>query len=160
MQDWRYGPNRRYTRQNEIGFLVHAHRPAAADIDLDGVLDFAITSKDRSLYVFDQNGLKFSYPTSDFLISTPYWRSDISIEEDLIEEIARVLGYESIPALPLTGPIPTPIPQPVGELRENIRDLMVEAGLQEIITHTLVNDPAAFDQGSICLLYTSDAADE
>ena len=53
--------------------------PAAADIDLDGVLDFAITSKDRSLYVFDQNGLKFSYPTSDFLISTP---SIGNIDED------------------------------------------------------------------------------
>lgn len=100
--------------------------------------------------VFISLGFRINEDASgDFLISTPYWRSDISIEEDLIEEIARVLGYESIPALPLTGPIPTPIPQPVGELRENIRDLMVEAGLQEIITHTLVNDPAAFDQGSI-----------
>ena len=44
---------------------------ASADIDLDGILDFAITSKDKNLYVLDQNGLKFTYMADQFLIGTP-----------------------------------------------------------------------------------------
>ena len=44
---------------------------ASADIDLDGVQDFIVGSKDKHLYFFDENGFKGSYDAGSFLIGTP-----------------------------------------------------------------------------------------
>ncbi|MCE2466374.1 MAG: phenylalanine--tRNA ligase subunit beta, partial [Dehalococcoidia bacterium] len=69
----------------------------------------------------------------------PYWRGDISIEDDLVEEIARIVGYEAIPTTMLSTPIPPYLPQPMQQVREGIRDQLVALGMQEIITYSLTN---------------------
>ncbi len=73
------------------------------------------------------------------LVSPPYWRTDIAIEEDVIEEVARTIGYDSIPELPLAGQVPASIDQQDRAIREETRDLMVQAGLQETISYSLVS---------------------
>ena len=73
------------------------------------------------------------------LVSPPYWRSDVTIEEDVIEEVARIIGYDSVPEQPLAGQVPSSMPQPERDLREEVRDLLVQAGLQEIISYSLVS---------------------
>ena len=72
-------------------------------------------------------------------VTAPYWRSDISIEDDLIEEVARIVGYDEIPTTPLSTPIPHHQPQPLRELRERVRDTLVACGMQEVITYPLVS---------------------
>ncbi len=44
---------------------------ASADLDGDGLLDFAVTSKSKYLYIFDANGLKTDYDADLYLIGTP-----------------------------------------------------------------------------------------
>ena len=73
------------------------------------------------------------------LVSPPYWRTDIAIEEDVIEEVARTIGYDEVPESPLAGQVPSSIPQPERDLREEVRDLFVQAGLQETISYSLVS---------------------
>jgi phenylalanyl-tRNA synthetase beta chain len=73
------------------------------------------------------------------LVSPPYWRSDVAIEEDLIEEVARTIGYDLVPESPLGGQMPPSIPQPERLLREELRDLLVQAGMQETISYSLVS---------------------
>ncbi len=72
------------------------------------------------------------------LVTPPYWRTDISIEEDLIEEVARTIGYDEVPEEPLAGQVPSTIPQTQLAVREELRDLLVQAGMQETISYTLV----------------------
>ena len=72
---------------------------------------------------------------SDLKVTAPYWRSDISIEDDLIEEVARIAGYDKIPTTMLSTPIPGLEPQPKRELRERLKDLLVGCGLQEVISY-------------------------
>ena len=72
-------------------------------------------------------------------VTVPYWRSDVSIEDDLVEEIARIVGYDEIPTTMLSTPIPQYEPQPLGELRERVRDLLVSCGMQEIITYSVTS---------------------
>jgi phenylalanyl-tRNA synthetase beta chain len=68
----------------------------------------------------------------------PTWRRDIEIEADLAEEIARVRGYELVPAtLPDTA-MPPWRPSPL-EVRDAVREALVGAGLTEVTTHALVS---------------------
>ncbi|MCU6433095.1 phenylalanine--tRNA ligase subunit beta [Undibacterium sp. Jales W-56] len=50
--------------------------------------------------IFTRLGLAFTQVPGEFLVTPPSYRFDIEIEEDLIEEVARVYGFENIPALP------------------------------------------------------------
>ncbi|MCH8205659.1 MAG: phenylalanine--tRNA ligase subunit beta [Chloroflexi bacterium] len=72
-------------------------------------------------------------------VTVPYWRSDISIEDDLIEEVARITGYDNIPMTTLSAPIPHHEPQTQRSLREQVRDLLAAAGMQEIISYNLTS---------------------
>ncbi len=72
-------------------------------------------------------------------LKPPYWRSDISIEDDLVEEVARILGYDTMPTTMLSTPIPYHAAQPLRELRERLKDLLVAAGMQETISYSLTD---------------------
>jgi len=50
--------------------------------------------------IFTRLGLRFTRQPGLFQVTAPSYRFDIEIEEDLIEEIARVYGFENIPAMP------------------------------------------------------------
>ena len=83
------------------------------------------------------------------LVRPPYWRSDISIEEDIIEEVARTIGYDAVPERPLAGQVPSTQPEPGTELWEEVRDLLVQGGLQETISYSLVSLDALRQEGSV-----------
>lgn len=68
----------------------------------------------------------------------PTWRRDIAIEADIIEEVARVHGYELVPGTLPSTPMPPYRGSPL-ELRDGIRDVLVGAGLAEVVTHALVS---------------------
>ena len=74
-----------------------------------------------------------------FDVDVPYWRRDVRCADDVVEEVARMVGYETIPAEPLAGRVPDGVPQPIRELRERIRDILVGAGMQEVITYPLTS---------------------
>jgi phenylalanyl-tRNA synthetase beta chain len=68
----------------------------------------------------------------------PTWRRDIEIEADLAEEIARIRGFELVPAtLPDTA-MPSWRPSPL-EVRDAVRKALAGAGLTEVATHALVS---------------------
>lgn len=75
-------------------------------------------------------------------ITQPYWRSDINIVEDLIEELARIQGYEIIPTKYISQPIPPREEQPERNLSLKLQDLFVLSGMQEIITYPLTSKEA------------------
>ena len=84
-------------------------------------------------------------PAGDTLQCTvPTWRPDVSIEEDLIEEVARLHGYDAIPE-PERVAIPnvTPHPRPVAVLRNRTRDLLRGLGLREIYTNSMLRTDQA-----------------
>ena len=69
-------------------------------------------------------------------LKVPYWRSDISIEDDLVEEVARIIGYDSLPTTMLSTAIPHWQPQPMTALKDTVRDLLAAAGMQETISYS------------------------
>lgn len=63
-------------------------------------------------------------------------RQDITLTCDLVEEVARIRGYENIPETLPTEPIPERLHED-NRPREALRDALVGAGLQEIISYSL-----------------------
>jgi phenylalanyl-tRNA synthetase beta chain len=74
-----------------------------------------------------------------YRVSVPYWRRDVRIADDVVEEVARMVGYDQIPIEPLAGRVPPRVVQPVRELRERLKDFLVDAGMQEVITYPLTS---------------------
>ena len=72
-------------------------------------------------------------------VTAPYWRNDINIEEDLIEEVVRIIGYDNVPTTMLSTPIPYRQPAPMTELRGRVKESLAAVGLQETISYPLVN---------------------
>ena len=79
---------------------------------------------------------EFSNERRTELVSDP---GDFLIE-DLIEEIARILGYDQFPTSNISSSIPEYIPNIPLHLREQVRDACVEFGMQEVITYSLKNE--------------------
>jgi phenylalanyl-tRNA synthetase beta chain len=75
----------------------------------------------------------------ELLLEAPYWRSDIGIEDDVVEEVARITGYDDIPTTMISTPIPHHEPRPMRELRERVRDVLAASGMQEVITYSLTD---------------------
>ena len=75
---------------------------------------------------------------SELKVTVPYWRNDVNIEEDLVEEVVRTIGYDSVPTTMLSSPIPFQQPEPVMGLRDQIKDLLASEGIQEVINYPLV----------------------
>lgn len=88
--------------------------------------------------IFTRLGLPFTQQPGLFAVTSPSYRFDIEIEEDLIEEVARVYGFENIPALP-----PVAASQMLIE-PENTRSLfavrhqLADLGYQEVVNMSFV----------------------
>ncbi|MEE8347065.1 MAG: phenylalanine--tRNA ligase subunit beta, partial [Dehalococcoidia bacterium] len=78
-------------------------------------------------------------PPDRFVVRVPYWRTDVSIPDDVVEEVARVIGYDQLPITRLRGEIPTAQPQPRRDLRTRVADILAAAGMQEVITYSLTS---------------------
>ena len=76
---------------------------------------------------------------SEVLVTAPYWRSDIHQSVDLIEEVVRIIGYDEIPATMLSQPLPRQNPEPIINLKQEVRRSLIGYGFQEIITFSLTS---------------------
>ncbi|MEJ5246983.1 MAG: phenylalanine--tRNA ligase subunit beta [Caldilinea sp.] len=71
--------------------------------------------------------------------TVPWHRLDVTIPADLIEETARILGYESVPLTLMEDALPTQHRNEVIETEERIRDILIGCGLQDTINYALTS---------------------
>jgi phenylalanyl-tRNA synthetase beta chain len=80
-------------------------------------------------------------------VSVPWWRRDIKIEEDLIEEVGRLIGYDGVPAtLPLWRGKAINFDQRWSFIWR-VKDLMRSLGLFEVVTYSFVSSEQLTDFG-------------
>jgi len=72
-------------------------------------------------------------------VTIPYWRTDIRLAEDLVEEIARIIGYDDLPTTLPSGALPPYQPDPMRALKGKVSDILVGCGMQEVITYSLAS---------------------
>ncbi len=88
--------------------------------------------------VFRRLGLPFTEAPGTFLVESPSWRFDIQIEEDLIEEVIRVLGYDSLPESPPLAPVTARSPVEAIRSSHAVRHALAALGYQETINFSFV----------------------
>ena len=93
----------------------------------------------RAQEVLDALGFEWEASgDGELKVTVPYWRNDVNIEEDLVEEVVRTIGYDSVPTTMLSSPIPFQQPAQIMGLRDRVKDLLVAVGIQEVINYPLV----------------------
>ncbi|HJV74419.1 MAG TPA: phenylalanine--tRNA ligase subunit beta [Noviherbaspirillum sp.] len=90
--------------------------------------------------IFRRLGLEFTQGNGTFTVTPPSFRFDIEIEEDLIEEIARVYGFENIPALPPVAPNTMHIAPENSRSLFAVRRQMADADYQEVVNFSFVEE--------------------
>jgi phenylalanyl-tRNA synthetase beta chain len=70
----------------------------------------------------------------------PFWRTDIELPEDIVEEVGRLYGFDKLPReLPVRSIIPAPR-NPELELNSVIRKSLSRAGANEVLTYSFVHE--------------------
>ena len=101
------------------------------------VIGMAVAQKDMAR-VFTRLGLPFRHRGGAFAVTPPSYRFDLSIEEDLIEEVARVHGFERIPAQPPQAPARMTAPPETRRPVHALRERLAGCDYQEVITFSFV----------------------
>lgn len=85
-------------------------------------------------------GLPFVQDGGDFMVTPPSFRFDVEIEEDLIEEVVRVHGYDEIPAPPpVARAAMLPMPESKRQI-QRLRQVLADAGYQEVVNFAFVEE--------------------
>jgi len=90
--------------------------------------------------IFTRLHLPFTQAPGRFEVTAPSYRFDIEIEEDLIEEVARVYGFENIPALPPVAPSAMLIEPENTRSLFAIRHQLADLGYQEVVNMSFVEE--------------------
>ena len=104
--------------------------------NINDVLGTNISNEDI-LDVFRKLGFSYTSDDKKATVTVPTRRLDISIKEDLIEEVSRIYGVDNI-----KGTLPKAESKPgrIDKTYRQIRDKMIALGLNETLTYVLIND--------------------
>lgn len=115
-------------RPERVGYVLGVDIPGEETKNLLTRLGFAVQEAGREL-----------------LVNVPSYRVDINLEIDLIEEVARLHGYDRIPATLPFGATTRGARTREQVLLKRLQGILVECGLTEVVTYSFIN-PAVFDR--------------
>ena len=73
-------------------------------------------------------------------VTPPFWRTDLELPEDIVEEIGRLYGFDKLPRqLPMRSIKPAPR-NPRRQLKQAIRQSLSRAGANEVLTYSFVHE--------------------
>lgn len=79
------------------------------------------------------------YAEASLTVTAPFWRTDIELREDIVEEVGRLYGFDKLPLeLPLRPLIPAAKDELL-ELKQMLRIVLSQAGANEILTYSFVH---------------------
>lgn len=96
-------------------------------------------------------GFAFTEEGGSFTVDIPFERLDLTIPEDLIEEVGRMIGYEKIPSKELPASVAQPEINQNFAAAENVRKTLTEMGYSEVFTSVFA------DKGEVAVLNKIDS---
>ncbi|MBA4551379.1 phenylalanine--tRNA ligase subunit beta [Thermoactinomyces vulgaris] len=106
-------------------------------------------SPDEVMDIFRRLRLPAAFENDVYQVQIPTRRPDLMMEVDLVEEVARLYGYDRIPAtLPWGQQLPGALTKEQ-KLRRDARHMLRELGLNEVVTYSLTSDEAEQEIASL-----------
>lgn len=93
-----------------------------------------------------------SHTGDTYSVTVPYFRTDLHIAEDIVEEIIRLYGIDNIPVQPLEGRLVVPQREANLELADDMRDTLVQLGGYEVMRYSFYGEELAQQVGAADLL--------
>ncbi len=87
-------------------------------------------------------GMQVGRQGRDYRVVPPGFRFDIQIEADLIEEIARIIGYDNIPSMPGAGAATVAVVTETVVPETEVADVLVARGYREVINYAFIDAAA------------------
>ena len=104
---------------------------------LNAILGIEVPSQDVER-IFMQLGFEVNKTIEGFKVTPPSYRFDIAIEEDLIEEVVRLYGYDKIPSHhPLSHQAMLPTS---GTYHRSLKEALTSRGFYEVVTYSFIED--------------------
>lgn len=100
-------------------------------------------SSEKVKDIFERLGFDTKVDGDDFVVTVPTRRWDIHIDADLIEEVARIYGYDNLPSTLPTTTMTTGKLQPKQQLIRNSRSILEGLGLTHAISYALTSQDKA-----------------
>ena len=85
-------------------------------------------------------GFKVKLDSDSLKITAPWWRTDIHIAEDIVEEVGRLNGFTNIPLSLPTRSFVAPATDELGNLKKKIRESLSAMGANEVLTYSFVSE--------------------
>ncbi|MGO4937076.1 phenylalanine--tRNA ligase subunit beta [Fundicoccus sp. Sow4_H7] len=109
---------------------------------IENKIGITVTNEELQ-HIFDRLGFKVNITADDFTVTVPPRRWDITIEADVLEEVARIYGYDKIPTTLPTVPITPGKLSPRKKAIRHIRHVLEGYGLNEVISYILTSEAEA-----------------
>ncbi|EPQ9414363.1 phenylalanine--tRNA ligase subunit beta [Vibrio vulnificus] len=104
---------------------------------LDNLLGHHIADSDV-VEILERLGMTVETTAEGWVAVAPTWRFDIAIEQDLVEEVGRIYGYDNIPNQNPAAALKMHDHQEANIPLKRVRDLLVDRGYHEAITYSFV----------------------
>jgi phenylalanyl-tRNA synthetase beta chain len=126
-----------------IDVTAEAHLPKAVKITLrreklDRVIGHHVADA-QVTDILQRLGCQVEVQADTWIAVAPSWRFDMQIEEDLVEEVARVYGYNNIPDVPVKANLEMTRHREADLSLKRVKNLLVDRGFQEAITYSFVD---------------------
>lgn len=79
------------------------------------------------------------HTTDDIQVTPPFWRTDIEIREDIVEEVGRLYGYDHLPLELPRRSVHPPAKNESLEIKSRVREVLSSAGANEVLTYSFVH---------------------
>lgn len=128
-----------------VGEPVDVYHEPKKNAPVDVTADFINTRLGSSLSTGEiktiLTNVEFDVVTSgeSFTVTAPFWRTDIEIAEDVVEEVGRLYGFNNLPIELPTRSIMPVTPNSQLELKQQIRSILSRAGANEVLTYSFVH---------------------
>jgi phenylalanyl-tRNA synthetase beta chain len=135
-----------------VGGLADAYQPSPAKPPIELPLDWLEKKLGRALPPAEVKrileALEFRVEEKSarvFSVTVPSWRAtkDVSIKDDLVEEVGRMIGYASITPEPPLVPARVPPASPEREFRHKVREMAAAQGFTEVYNYSFVSEDVA-----------------
>ncbi|EID4419867.1 phenylalanine--tRNA ligase subunit beta [Vibrio vulnificus] len=117
--------------------LPKPNKVALRRTKLDNLLGHHIADSDV-VEILERLGMTVETTAEGWVAVAPTWRFDIAIEQDLVEEVGRIYGYDNIPNQKPTAALKMHDHQEANIPLKRVRDLLVDRGYHEAITYSFV----------------------